>query len=232
MKIGNFNLDKDSIYIIAQLSANYNENLQNAVKDLGNKQEASVNSKEVSATDKFSGSSTTEENIVKDVYFKEKGITLDKKANVYDVFTKGDKVLYKNAYDILYNRDGKRIGFLGEDGAFHLHEPKGGYPKNSLEDVGIIKNKYEGRNGIIDFSNYKNPLDEENVDPNINKTEKTNPPTTEENASKEEVVVKDTQKPEETSEEKTSSSTTEENTTKEEAIQEMEEIAKGLKDDP
>ena len=43
MKIGNFNLDKDSIYIIAQLSANYNENLQNALDTIRAAKEIGAN---------------------------------------------------------------------------------------------------------------------------------------------------------------------------------------------
>ena len=43
MKIGNFNLDKDSIYIIAQLSANYNENLQNALDTIKAAKEIGAN---------------------------------------------------------------------------------------------------------------------------------------------------------------------------------------------
>ena len=47
MKIGNFNLDKDSIYIIAQLSANYNENLQNALDTIRAAKEIYANARSI-----------------------------------------------------------------------------------------------------------------------------------------------------------------------------------------
>ncbi len=96
-------------------------------------------------------------------YNREIGDTFDNKGNYYEAFSKGDKAVFKNSFGILYDRGGNRVGFAGKDGAFHFHDPADGYPEDSLEKVGVIRNKYEGQGRIKDFSEYKSPLAQENT---------------------------------------------------------------------
>ncbi len=56
--------------------------------------------------------------------------------------------------NILYNEEGKRIGYVGTNGAFILAEPLNGWPKNST------KNMILGKNAQTKIKNKKNKLEQ------------------------------------------------------------------------
>ncbi|MEK6950767.1 MAG: hypothetical protein AABX13_03520, partial [Nanoarchaeota archaeon] len=97
--------------------------------------------------------------------FTEVGIgATDSSENTYRTFTSDtseNQVLYvpaggKNS-DVAYSRQGKVIGFVGDDGKIHTHDPESSWIGVDTADVGIISNPHEGKPGIPKFSEYATP---------------------------------------------------------------------------
>jgi len=82
----------------------------------------------------------------------------------YTAFAKGNEVVYvgkasdgKYVADLVFSRQGKIIGFYGEDQKMHLHSPSLGWGRIDFTPRGLIKNKFEGDGGIPDFELFKTP---------------------------------------------------------------------------
>ncbi|MCU0821764.1 MAG: hypothetical protein MUC95_04730 [Spirochaetes bacterium] len=88
-----------------------------------------------------------------------KGITAnDSAGRVYYSFTCKDRIVFLSPYNtLLYSRAGDVIGFQ-RDGIFHFHIPSKGWGKGvDISGVGLIKNQYEGHDGIPDLTKYSAP---------------------------------------------------------------------------
>ena len=88
-----------------------------------------------------------------------KGITAnDSEGRVYYSFTCKDRVVFLSPYNtLLYSRAGDVIGFQ-RDGIFHFHVPSKGWKKGiDISNAGLIKNQYEGYDGMPDLTEYKAP---------------------------------------------------------------------------
>lgn len=97
----------------------------------------------------------------KEVWKKEAATASDKTGAIYLIFTNSKKeVFYQPPYvknNLLYSRAGKLIGYICSDNKIHFNTPPNGWPKGVKKQVGTIKNPYEGKPGIPDYSKYKTP---------------------------------------------------------------------------
>ena len=82
----------------------------------------------------------------------------DSEERVYYSFTCKDRIVFLSPYNtLLYSREGNVIGFQ-RDGTFHFHAPSKGWKKGvNISSVGLIKNQYEGYDGIPNLKAYKTP---------------------------------------------------------------------------